>query len=304
MRNVMASLIPMALAAVLVVPGEAQTHDMHMSVVEVDAEDYAFRIPAEIRSGWNTFRLANAGEEHHFMLIARLPDGITFDDYVTDVIVPFSHVWYQLRDGVIGQEAAMPMLGEHLPDWFWTVEFHGGPGFLAPGGSAEATVYLEPGSYVVECYVRTADGEFHSMEGMLDPLEVVADPSGQAPPAAGLRVRVSEEGMMLDGQPTAGRTTFEAHFVDLPEGTFGHDVQVLRLDDDVLLDDVLQWLNFLNVDGLTNPVPGTFVGGINMMPAGSTGYFTVDLEPGRHLLVAQYTGVMGVHTAFTVAPAT
>ena len=64
------------------------------------------------------------------------------------------------------------------------------------------------------------------------------------------------------------------------------------------------WLNFRNVDGLSNPVPGTFVGGINVMPAGSTGYFTVDLEPGRHLLVAQYTGVMGVHTAFTVAPAT
>jgi hypothetical protein len=270
------------------------------AVVEVDAEDFAFRMPAEIGSGWTTFRLTNQGEEHHFMLIARLPAGMTYDDYVTDVVMPFNEVWYDLRDGRLHQDEVMPILGEELPEWFWGVEFMGGVGFLAPGEAGEATVNLEPGRYVVECYMRTADGEFHSMEGMLDPLTVTEARSRGEAPSAALRVVLSEEGMSLEGRPEPGTNTFQVHWADHPEGTFGHDVHVVRVDDDTTTDDVVRWMNFLEVDALTEPAPGTFVGGINMMPAGSTAYFSVDLEPGRYLFVSEYTGAMGVLEEVTV----
>jgi hypothetical protein len=270
--------------------------------IEVDAEDFAFRIPEEIPSGWNTFRFTNQGDEHHFMLIARLPDGMTYDDYVTDVVVPFNDVWYDLRDGRVEQDQVMPILGAELPEWFWAVEFMGGVGLVAPGGTAEATMNLPPGHYVVECYLRTADGEFHSMEGMLDPLIVTEERSGGGAPSADIRVRLSEAGMEIDGTPRPGQNTFEVYYADHPEGTFGHDVHVLRIEDGITTDQVLHWLNFVNVDAMTEPAPGTFVGGINMMPAGSTAYFTTQLEPGRYLFVSEYTGVMGVLKEITVEP--
>jgi len=115
-------------------------------------------------------------------------------------------------------------------------------------------------------------------------------------------VRLSEAGMEIDGTPTPGNNTFEVYYADHPEGTFGHDIHVLRIEDGVATDEVLHWLNFLNVDAMTEPAPGTFVGGINMMPAGSTAYFTTQLEPGRYLFVSEYTGVMGVLKEITVEP--
>lgn len=269
-------------------------------VVAVDAEDYAFRIPGEISSGWTTFRFTNEGEEHHFMFLTRLPEAMPYDEYVQQIVVPFNEVWYDMRDGRLAADEVMPVLTEELPEWFWGVDFTGGVGFLAPGASAEATVYLEPGEYVLECYMRTADGEMHSMEGMLDPLTVTEERSEGSPPPAELQIVLSEEGLALDGRPQPGLNTFQVHWADHPEGTFGHDVHVLRVDDDTTVDDVLHWLNFLNVDALTEPAPGTFAGGISIMPAGSTAYFTVDLDPGRYILVSQYTSHLGVVEEITV----
>ncbi len=290
------STAPAAAQAEAAPPGSAD----NPHVVEVEAEDYAFRIPAEINSGWTTFRFANQGEEHHFLFITQLPVDVGYDAFVEQIVMPFNDVWYDLRDGRMTADEAMPALSEELPEWYWGVDFMGGVGFLAPGASAEATVYLEPGQYVVECYMRTPDGEIHSMEGMLDPLTVTAEPSEGSPPPAALQIVLSEEGMALDGLPQPGLNTFEVHWADHPEGTFGHDVQVLRVDNETTVDDVLHWMNFLNLEALTEPAPGSFVGGITPMPAGSTAYFAAELEPGRYILASQYTSHLGVLTEFTV----
>ncbi|UWX54974.1 hypothetical protein NYZ99_20015 [Maribacter litopenaei] len=49
------------------------------------------------------------------------------------------------------------------------------------------------------------------------------------------------------------------------------------------------WMNWLNLDGLIDPVPEgfTFLGGVNDMPAGKTGYFTAILEPGTYALISE-----------------
>jgi hypothetical protein len=39
--------------------------------------------------------------------------------------------------------------------------------------------------------------------------------------------------------------------------------------------------------GLQTPAPAEFLGGLNEMPAGSTGYFTVDLEPGEYAWISE-----------------
>jgi len=278
---------------------EAQHHDRHEhddhQVVHVTGEDYAFRVPAEIPSGWTTFRFENAGQETHMMFISRLPDGVTFDDYMTDAAVPFNEAWYALRDGRIGSEEVFPLIIDNLEPWYWNMQYTGGVGMIAPGRVAEATLNLEPGNYVIECYMRTPEGEVHYMEGMIDPLVVTEARSPGSAPQGDVRITLSEAGMQVDRELPAGTHTFEVLVVDHPENTFGHNVHVIRLDDGAAADEVLGWLDFASVRGLVDPAPGVFVGGITPIPAGTTGYFRTTLVPGRYLLVSEFTGHLGIH---------
>lgn len=54
--------------------------------------------------------------------------------------------------------------------------------------------------------------------------------------------------------------------------------------------------------GLEVPAPATFLGGVNEMPVGSTGYLTVDLEPGQYAWIAEVPKPMekGMLKSFTV----
>ncbi len=60
-----------------------------VGVIDVMVEDYSFLAPPTMRSGWTTFRMTNEGEEPHFMLLYRLPEGTTFDDYTAQLSQPF-----------------------------------------------------------------------------------------------------------------------------------------------------------------------------------------------------------------------
>ncbi|NIT89785.1 MAG: hypothetical protein GWN82_04270, partial [Gemmatimonadetes bacterium] len=72
--------------------------------------------------------------------------------------------------------------------------------------------------------------------------------------------------------------TFEEH----PEVGFGNDVHLVRLEEDMAGEDLLPWMDFLNVEGLQNPAPAVFFGGMQERPEGQTAYFTVELESGRY----------------------
>jgi hypothetical protein len=272
------------------------------NVVRITAEDYAFRAPTEIPAGWTTFELENAGDETHMLFIARLPDGYTFDDYMLGAVMPFDEVWQELRTGALRADEVFPAIGERAAPWFWETAFEGGVGFVSPGHAATATMNLPPGNYVLECYIRTTEGEMHSMEGMIDPLVVTEAAQAGSPPRGDVRITLSEEGMQIDGEVRAGTLTFEVHVADLPEGTFGHNVHILRPAPGVTPEDAVDWMSFVNVAGLADPSPGTFVGGLHLMPVGSTGYFTATLEPGRHLFLSEYTGHMGVVGEVHVEP--
>ena len=50
-------------------------------LVEVRLEDFAFYAPAKLASGWTTFRMTNEGEQPHFMIFWKLPEGVEFEDF-------------------------------------------------------------------------------------------------------------------------------------------------------------------------------------------------------------------------------
>ncbi len=289
-----------AAPATPVEPGGIEAPPAHAPVVEVAAEDYAFRVPESLPSGWVTLRFTNEGEEHHFLMLHRLPEGKTFDDYVVEIGEPFNEVWYPLRAGEITQEEALERMGETIPEWFWSVQQMGGTGLTEAGRTTEVTVKLEPGNYVVECYMKTPEGEFHGMEGMVDPITVTDEPSGGSPPEADLRLTATNSSLELEGEATPGQHTAALHIAERPEAGFGHNVHVARLPDGIEPDEVQAWLNWMNVEGLQEPAPATFLGGMNILPEGTTGYFSLDLKPGRYLFASEYTGHQGVRQVVTV----
>jgi hypothetical protein len=268
-------------------------------VVVVTAVDYAFQAPEVIPAGWTTLRFRNDGEEHHMVFMSRLPDGKTIEDYETELSTPYSRAWQALMEGRADQEEALNMIMGSMPEWFADVHFVGGPGLAGPGVISEVTLDLQPGKYVLECYAKNADGEIHYMEGMIRSLEVSERRSDAPTPAAAIRVTLSNFDMAIDGNLTPGRHTVAVHVEENPEQGFGHSVHVARLDG-TEPGKVVEWMNWFNLQGLREPAPARFVGGLHPFAAGETAYFTLELEPGRYLFVSEGTGAQGVRREVTV----
>lgn len=292
-----------AVAAFALTPCLAQESELSInSAVNISASDFALDAPEEIPSGWTTMAYTNEGEESHLLIVGRLPDGKTHDDYAGEVVPVFNDLWYELRGGDINQQEFLEGLEKELPAWYWDVEFTGGSGIIDPGLTTEITLDLTPGTYVLECYMKTEEKEFHTMEGMLRELTVTDTPSQAEPAEPEVEITLSNFEMDIEGNLTPGRRTVGVHVAEHPEEGFGHNVHVARLGPDADVKNVMRWMNFMELDGLTPPAPAEFVGGMQILPEGKNGYFTLDLEPGRYLFLSEYTSAQGVWQEITVEP--
>lgn len=123
---------------------------------EVTATEYGFDgLPGELPAGVTSFELANDGNEVHELLVMRRNDGVT--ESVDELLA-------------LPEEEAMAkvtMLGE--------------PAFAPPGESAYAVFDLEPGDYIVACFIPVGmtsddgpppDGPPHAMQGMVSEFTV------------------------------------------------------------------------------------------------------------------------------------
>ncbi|MEJ2114397.1 MAG: hypothetical protein P8X62_12195, partial [Flavobacteriaceae bacterium] len=85
---------------------------------------------------------------------------------------------------------------------------------------------------------------------------------------------------------------FEVYFKDqiVHENFTGHDINLVKLDDNADLKELEAWMNWVNPSGLmssSTPKGVTFLGGVNNSPAESTQYFEVDLTPGNYVLISE-----------------
>ena len=192
------------------------------------------------------------------------------------------------------------MLGGLLPEWYASVRQMGGTGLTAPGRTARTTANLEPGLYVMECYVKTKDGTFHTSLGMMQPITVTNIASGGSAPEADIEISLSNFEIVLTVEVTPGEHTVAVHFEEHPQIGLGNDVHLVRLDDGTSVDEVIPWMDWMNIGGLRTPAPASFLGGTQEMPVGYTAYFTVDLEPGRYAWISESTAAQGMVEEFTV----
>lgn len=195
-----------------------------------------------------------------------------------------------------------------FPAWVSELERHGGPGLISAGLTGQTTVFLAPGRYLLECYVKT-DGVFHTTSpgegqlGMVLEFTVTSKDNGALEPQANARFTLSNNGISLEeGALRAGSNTIRVDFAEqqaLPSFV-GNDIHLLQLNDPEDLQTAADWMDWRTPDGLQSPSPVRFLGGIQDMAAGRHGYFSVDLEPGNYALMAEVPDPLGLGLALSV----
>jgi len=265
----------------------------HLFVTDTDTDT--------VEAGWTTIRFTNASPMLHFVLLDHLPEGHTSADLRAEISPIFQEAMDLVRAGRPDDAAAR--FGE-LPDWYVELTFRGGPGFTSPGRVAETVLYLEPGDYMLECYIKTEDGVFHWGLGMYADLHVLEDVNGAQPPVPTLQVTLTDSTMVVEGDPVAGEHVVAVHFQQEHPGLLGKDLHVARLDAGIDPSDVVAWMDANQTEGLVStaarPAPATFLGGAQDMPLGSSAYFRLTLEPGNYLWVSELPLAEASFEPFTV----
>lgn len=290
-----------------VVPGQA-------NVVEITAshrgDEHIFSLSeSEIPQGWTTLRFANASHSDHFVLLYKAPQAAIDAAEVADqsllshwhetVTVPFQEEFAPYIAGEIGYEEFLGNLVGAITEtapWFLDpgAPAMGGPGLTAAGHTSETTVLLAPGTYVLECYVKDANEEFHSYNGMLQMLTVTEAASGAREPEAALELSLSStNGIQMPRSVRPGLQTIAIRFRDQKayEHLQGHNAHLVRLNskDAELLDALAAWMDWRQEGALAARAPqgAEFLGGTMEMQAGGTAYYTVNLRPGDYAWIAE-----------------
>jgi hypothetical protein len=201
------------------------------AVHDHDSDQHLFQLSSdEISSGWTTFQFQNASPYDHFLVIFKVPDeGIAaaeaaneplLEHWFNGVTVPFQTEYNPYINGDIDYGQFVDNLVASIMEnggWFFDpgAPPMGGPGFTAAGLTSEITVFLEPGEYVVECYVKNEEEVFHSYIGMLEHLTVTDDATGVEEPAATSSMKISSTGgIQVDQELDAGIHNVEITFED------------------------------------------------------------------------------------------
>lgn len=266
-----------------------QTEMLDINKVTVVTQLMDFDAPDEIPSGWTTFEYVNNSEEAHFFVLEKLPEGKTIVDSKREIIPVFQEGMDFINAGKMDEGLTA---FDKLPEWFSEIVFLGGPGLVSPKTKAETTLNLEPGYYVMECYVKMPNGVFHSVIGMVAALQVTNEENKLLPPVSTIKMNISsEKGFEFNQELTTGLHIIEVNFVDqVPHEHFlGHDVHLAMLEDTVDLKDLEKWMNWTDPEGFKTPVPKgvKFLGGTQEMPAGEKAYFNANLKPGTYAFIAE-----------------
>jgi uncharacterized cupredoxin-like copper-binding protein len=219
-------------------------------VVHVSGEDFKFDAPDIIPAGLTEFRFLNKGPSLHHMAVLRLAGGKTVDD---------------LR-------AALANPGPP-PSW---VKEMGGPNASAPGLESNATMMLEPGNYVLICFVDIG-GPPHFSKGMVKGLRVVPATGAVAPkPKADVTVDLLDYSFNLSSPIRSGKRTIRVHNI----GQQHHEVELVQLASGASVGDFMKWM-----EKMQGPPPGKALGGVAGIEPGMSQSFSADFTPGDYGLI-------------------
>ncbi len=242
----MRTLIPLAAIALLLTA--CGGNESKTNAVELRGDEYAFVMPERIEGGWTTLDFANTGRESHEFALAKLGSGKTIAD---------------VRRYLADPEAQR----QPPPDW---VQIRAGIPTLDAGEAAALTQRLEPGRYVLLCFLDAPDGKSHIEHGMLRTFEV-EDDAGAATPEADATVALGAG--LAAPQIEAGDRTIELrNDNDRPSSVF-----LTAFEPGKTERDLTRW----EEGGMRGRAPARFLGGAIDVPPHTSVYYSVTLAAGR-----------------------
>jgi len=251
-------------------------------VVEVAAGEFFFQAPDSIPAGLTTFRLRQIGLVHQRVIAG----GAALDSLAVhpdDQTRGLHMLWLVRLDS--GKTAAdlyrSAQAGERTTGW---TQQMGGPGFALPPGTSNATLLLEPGNYVIVCYVGSAREDrkrFHFLNGMFRALTVLPNRAPVAAmPAPDVVIRVSETGALQYSAPiVAGRRVLRIENA----GPKSFEFSVRRVAPGRTTAEALAWRPN---DSPRTPPPFEPRGGLSDVPSGGSLVTTMTFEPGDYFVAA------------------
>lgn len=257
--------------------------------VEIVTNAMEFKTRDQLESGWHTFKYKNNSNETHFVVFEKYPEGKGIENAKTELIPPFQEGMNAIISG--NPEQANAAFAK-IPEWFQEVEFTGGVGLISAKSEAQSTIYLEPGTYLIECYVKMPGGIFHSTQGMIKEIKVTQADSSDVNIAEDYKISIdANNGITFDESISAGEKIFKVEFGEqkVHENFSKHDVHLVWVDPGADISKLNNWMNWANPEGLQTPAPEgfKFLGGMQEIKEGGTGYFTASLRPGTYALVSE-----------------
>jgi hypothetical protein len=223
--------------------------------VTFTARDHAFDGPETMGAGHVTMRLVNQGHDPHLAQLIRLTRGKTAKDFVAAI-------------------EAEPLA---TPAW---AHYAGGPNAAMGNETAEATLDLEAGDYVLICQVPDRQGKPHFASGMIKPVRVIEDQRrrrGLNPDHADSVIRALDFRFHVQQPLRAGKQ--RVRFVN--RGVQPHEAVLVQLKPGATLKD---FVAFFEPNASGSP-PGRPVGGMAGLEQDQEGSFVVDLTRGRYGLI-------------------
>jgi uncharacterized cupredoxin-like copper-binding protein len=260
-RRLAAAVVLLVLTVAFGACGDDGDHDdadgREVRITAGASDELRFDLPAEVPAGATRFSLANEGGQAHHAQVLRLAEGTDVGDVET-----------ALAEG--GPPAVLDV-----------GTFDGGTGLVTPGetSQADAVLDLEPGAYVLLCFVPDADGVPHAAQGMLRPFQVVTGSSppddADDPPDTDADVELVDYRFDLppriDGSSDLG--------VSNGSSSEPHELLVTRLDEGATVDDVTDALDD------RRPMPAVGLGGMQAILPGASERLRLDLAPGRYVVL-------------------
>lgn len=163
----------------------------------------------------------------------------------------------------------------------------GGPTSVAAGSTVSATVVLEPGEYLLACFVPSPDGVPHFLKGMSAPLTVTESDAPTRLPATDRTVHLGEFTIGRSGEDLEGFDgTGTVEVVN--EGAQLHELALIRLAEGATIDDVVDAASVPTGTPRPQPEPWTGVGGVSLLSPGKSAEFDLDeldLDDGRYAFI-------------------
>jgi uncharacterized cupredoxin-like copper-binding protein len=220
------------------------------------AWDYRFEGPDTIPAGQTTLHLHNRGKEPHQLQLLKLDAGKTSADLTA-----------ALRSGV-----------QSIPPW---AKHMGGPNGVEAGHTSQATLYLEPGSYVVICGIPGKTHQTHAALGMQKALRVTGSHAPSPEFRGNYHMAMFEYEFVVVQPLRKGRHTFYV----VNRGNQIHQASVIRLNPGASTEDVLTAIH----EDSPIRLPGTLIGGMSGLEPGRDGTFIAELTPGNYAIMCLFS---------------